>query len=184
MAVHLATSNLSVNSILAMLGVTSAKAIFYKGVGLVTLKTLAELGATVNKLWLGTACPGATPDEKLTSLYNDRKLSYFKYYGYTDNLTIQPSYGANFQNVPTTIRPTTIAVPITTSQSGYKETVGTHTASIQIGGSWSGVNIRVNWYVDGVVKNYVNIPMPGTYNLTIGTGLTYPQTGRLAINSY
>lgn len=184
MAEHLPTSNMSVNVLLSMLGVTSPKAIFYKGVGLITLKTVAELGATVNKLWLGSACPGTTADEKLTNLLADRKLSYFKYYGYNDNITFSPSYGANFQSVPTTLKPDTMYTPITTTQAGYKETITTHTASIQIGGTWAGLNLRLNWLVDGVVKNYVNIPSAGTYNLVIGTGLTYPQTGRLSISSY
>jgi hypothetical protein len=74
----LATVNLSVNSIKQALGVSSAKLIFYNANG--TLKTIAELGALVNKNGLSAYCPGATADEKLANLRTYRRFSYFKGY--------------------------------------------------------------------------------------------------------
>ena len=75
----LATSNLSVASICTALGVSNAKAIFYTSTG---LKTWSQLAALVNKDGLNAAyCPGATADDRLASLLDQRRLSYFK--GYT-----------------------------------------------------------------------------------------------------
>jgi hypothetical protein len=74
----LSTANLSANSIKQALGVSSHKLIFYNANG--TLKTLAELGAIVNKNGLSSYCPGATADEKLLNLLTYRRLSYFKGY--------------------------------------------------------------------------------------------------------
>lgn len=78
----LVISNLPVKSILQTLGVASARAIFYKGAGLTTLKTAAELGALVRAGGLSSFCPGATADAKLANLLADRKLSYFKGYNH------------------------------------------------------------------------------------------------------
>lgn len=79
----LATSNLSVNSILTTLGVSTAKAIFYIGS---TLKTAAQLGSLVNKDGLNsTYCPGADATARLANLLADRKLSYFKGYNHATN---------------------------------------------------------------------------------------------------
>lgn len=79
----LATSNLSVKSILQTLGVSTPKSIFYISG---TLKTLTQLGSLVNKSGLSaTYCPGANEDARLQSLLNDRKLSYFKGYEHVTN---------------------------------------------------------------------------------------------------
>lgn len=84
----LATSNLSVNSILTTLGVSTPRAIFYNGG---TLKSAAELAALVSKSGLSAACPGADADAKLANLLADRKLSYFKGYNHITNfLTVDP----------------------------------------------------------------------------------------------
>lgn len=85
----LATSNLSLKSILQTLGVSTPKAIFYISG---TLKTLTQLGSLVNKSGLNvTYCPGANEDARLQSLLNDRKLSYFKGYEHvTAYLVVDP----------------------------------------------------------------------------------------------
>jgi hypothetical protein len=74
----LPTTNLSVETIILALGVSSGKAIFYNANG--TLKSLAELELVVNKYGLSSYCPGSTTDEKLTNLRANRNLSYFKGY--------------------------------------------------------------------------------------------------------
>lgn len=93
----LVTSNLPVSSILQVLGVSSAKAIFYNGS---TLMTLTEFGAVVNKYGLNASyCPGSTVDDRLQNLLNDRKLSYFK--GYDHNY--YPSPGGSLSATPNSL---------------------------------------------------------------------------------
>ena len=86
----LATSNLSVNSMLTTLGVSTPRAIFYASG---TLRTAAQLATIVSKDGLSaTYCPGANADARLANLLADRKLSYFKGYNHITNfLTIDPT---------------------------------------------------------------------------------------------
>jgi hypothetical protein len=79
----LASSNLSVSTIIQALGVASAKAIFYNGDG--SLKSAAQLEYVVNKNGLSSYCPGSTADEKLANLRANRNLSYFKGYNTSYN---------------------------------------------------------------------------------------------------
>lgn len=76
----LATSDLSVNSILSVLEVATAKAIFRNGD---TLKTTDQLWAITNRWGLSAYCTGSTSALKLSNLRTDRKLSYFKGYNHT-----------------------------------------------------------------------------------------------------
>jgi hypothetical protein len=78
-------SNLSVSTILSTLGVSSPKAIFYKDIGLTTLKTIEELKDLVADNGLNaTYCPGTTNEQRITNLLNTRNLNRFlvsKQYG-------------------------------------------------------------------------------------------------------
>lgn len=180
---RLATSNLSVNSIKTMLGVTSLRAIFYKGAGLTTLKTVAELGATVNKIWLAAACPGANADAKLQNLLNDRKLSYFKGFGYDDNFTASPAYGMTFTGIAMSALPENITFPVTTTQTGYFYTQPASTFMVTIGGTYL-VNRFISVTVNGGEVARVAISGGlGSYYVTLPVTVTYPSTLRISIVS-
>jgi hypothetical protein len=92
----LATSNLSVNSILTTLGVSTPKEIFRKAGDV--LKTANELQEIVNPYGLQIA--GSTISARLNTLLTDRKLSYFKGYDHnkspidiTDIVNVNPEGG-------------------------------------------------------------------------------------------
>lgn len=189
MAYHLATSNLSVNSILTFLRAQSgmllpgAKDIFYIGS---SLCSTLQFETRVNKLFLSpTYCPGATPDERLQNLLNTRRLSYFKGYGYDDNVTFSPSYGLTFTSVTMVGKPTTLTYPITSQQVGYSASVPAQTASVVLGGSFPTGSYKISVIINGVERSNTTITGLGTYNITIptGYGVTYPSTLRIAINS-
>lgn len=75
--------DLPVSAILSTLGVSSLRAIFYKGAALDTLKTVEELKNLVADNGLNaTYCPGTTNEQRITNLLNTRNLKYFKGYNH------------------------------------------------------------------------------------------------------
>lgn len=179
---HLASSNLSVNSIKTMLNVTSLRTIFYKGVALDTLKSVAELGAVVNKLWLSSACPGANADAKLQNLLNDRKLSYFKGYGYSDNFTLSPAYGMTFTRIEMTGLPTNITFPVTSQQTGYMASQGIGSVNVEIGGTYM-ANRFISIQKNSSEVARMEIHGTGWHYMYLPVSAAYPDTLRISIVS-
>lgn len=180
MASHLATSDLSVKSLLTMLGVATPKAIFYNGS---TLRTAAELGAIVNKLWLGSACPGASADLKLATLLADRRLSYFKGYGYDDNLTLSPSYGVSMVYTDS-VNSKTLSAGVSTTVSDYAQNINS-SVNINIGGTWPGFTLYIRVFFNNVEQPALKKTITGLGNVTVSLGAnqTYPTSVLFSISS-
>lgn len=180
----LATSNLSVKSLLTMLGVTTPKEIFYVS-GF--LRTVGQLQLVVNKLWLGAECPGADPDSKIASLLADRKLSYFKGYGFVENFLMYTSYGLGISRITApwiTERYENIC-GINSTGLFYQEGFGTSQMSIALNGSYPGFNLYLKVYIDDVLQTSLTqtITSLATKYVTLPTAMSYPQVLRITISS-
>lgn len=169
---HLASSNLSVKAIKTALGVSSLRAIFYKGAGLTTLKTVAELGTLVDKRWLSNACPGANDDAQMANLLADRKLSYFKGYGYNDNVQVSPSYGVSLQ-----INAIWIASPGWSQGMYYQSEFTTGTMSIDVTG-YPGFDLEIYFYINSIQQPQMTITInqDGIYYVSLPAAMSYPST--------
>ena len=181
MAWHLNYINLSVKSIKTALGVSSLRAIFYKETGLTTLKTTAELGALVDKRWLGSACPGINDDAQLANLLADRKISYFKGYGYDDNVLISPSYGVSLQ-----INATWIASPGWSQGSYYQSEFSTSGMKIAVSGYEDyGFPIEMHFYINNVLQTGMTTQITGNgnYFVSLPSAMSYPSTFHVYVNA-
>ena len=180
---YLATSNLSVKSILDMLGVVTPKDIFYNGS---TLRTSTELATVVNKLWLGDACPGATPDAKLSSLYTDRKLSYFKGYGFFNNVTFSTSYGVSGDISTIWPDPLELSCGSNSSAETYLQSFATSTITISLNGVIATPQLYLDVYIDNVIQSPLrrSLTFPScTVYVNLPSAMSYPHTLRFSISS-
>jgi hypothetical protein len=165
----LVTSNLPVKTILQTLGVSSARAIFYKGTGLTTLKTAAELGALVRAGGLSSYCPGATAEAKLGNLLADRKLSYFKGYNHDSfnyfetNNSSRGIVSITFSGKPSTVPGTFSSVPAQSISVTFMEVSdGNYVLSLLVNGA----------IMESKPINYKSL----SATLTLASTVTYPST--------
>lgn len=177
---------------MTILGVSSVKAIFYNGT---TLKTVAQLGALVNKYGLSSYCPGSTVDTKLQNLLNDRKLSYFKgYSAVNNNFILSPSYGITFvtvmvgdeflpvENLQSDGSYIKFNYPVSTQQSTYFSYMKNQTLTLHFGGTVpQGMALKCIAKVNGVQVDSHTIGT-GEYYFTVDN-MYYPETIEFAIVS-
>lgn len=170
-----------------MLNVTSAKAIFYKGVGLTVLKTAAELGAVVDKRWLSNAyCPGANDDAQLANLLADRKLSYFKGYGYDDNVQLSTSFGMTFTSITATwILSPGWSAGASQNKYYYQDQFLTSQMTVTIGGTYPGFNLYLRIYINDVLQSGMTQTITGTgvKYVTLPAAMAYPSKLKFTIGS-
>jgi hypothetical protein len=167
-----------VKALLQMLGVSTPKEIFYNN-GVLDKVHMLNI---VNVKFLGSACPGSTLTEKGNLLFNNRKLSFFKGYGYFDNISLLPSRGMAF-------------VSVTSSWlNGSASSQNEYYYSNYIGGAvhfvFGTTNFPEQLYLDtvinGVVQTGLRIPIynNGTYTVTLPVNTYYyPDTISFQINT-
>ncbi len=168
---------MSVKALLQMLGVSTPKAIFYNN-GVLDQTHMLQV---VNQNFLGSECPGSTPTEKGNLLFNNRKLSFFKGYGYFDNISLLPSHGMSFVSVTS---PWLTGSASSQNEYYYSDYFGASVYFV-FGSTTFPDQLYLDTVINGVVQSGLRIPIYNnrTYTVTIPNTYYYPATLSFQINT-
>jgi hypothetical protein len=177
---YLPTSNMSVKALLQMLGVSTPKAIFYNN----GVLDQTHMLSVVNKNLLTTYCPGSTADDKADNLFADRKLSYFKGYGYSDNVSLLPSRGMDFDSVTSSWF--SGSTQNNFSEYYFEEVISSGQVTFVLSSTTYPSPLYLDVVINGVVQTALRQSVSnsgGTYYVNLPTTLYYPDTISFQINT-